>query len=102
MECVTLGKFGDKRLEKVENLLYGRILEKNCVSLRKIAKDRAMEVRIGRFLSNEPVTVNELIEERIKHTSRLASNRHILGIQDTTELNYQAHCARVNGLGPLR
>jgi hypothetical protein len=53
MERVTLGKFGDKRLEKVGNLLYDCILEKNCVSLRKIAKDRAMEVRFGRFLSNE-------------------------------------------------
>lgn len=101
MECVTLGKFGDKRLEKVGNLLYGRILEKNCVSLRKIAKDRAMEVRFGRFLSNEQVTVNELINEKISHTSRLVSGRHVLGIQDTTELNYQAHAARVNGLGPV-
>lgn len=101
MECVTLGKFGDKRLEKVGNLLYGCILEKNCVSLRKIAKNRAMEVRFGRFLSNEQVTVNELKKQRISQTSRLASGRHVLGIQDTTELNYQAHAARVSGLGPV-
>ena len=80
MECVILGKFGDKRPEKVGNLLYGCILEKNCVSLRKIAKDRAMKVRFGRFLSNEQVTVNELIKQRISQTSRLASSRHVLGI----------------------
>jgi len=101
MEYVTLGKFGDKRLEKVGNLLHRSILEKNCVSLRKIAKDRAMEVRFGRFLSNEQVTVKELKEQIISQTSRLASGRHVLGIQDTTELNYQAHAARVSGLGPV-
>lgn len=101
MEYATLGKFGDKRLERVGNLLYGCILEKHCVSLRKIAKDRAMEVRFGRFLSNEKVTVNELIQQRIAQTSRLASGRHVLGIQDTTELNYQAHADRVSGLGPV-
>lgn len=101
MECVTLGKFRDKRLEKVGNLLYGCILEKNCVSLRKIAKNRAMEVRFGRFLSNKKVTVEELKEQRVSQVSRLASGRHVLGIQDTTELNYQAHADRVSGLGPV-
>jgi hypothetical protein len=101
MEYVTLGKFGDKRLEKVGNLLYGCILEKHCISLRKIAKNRAMEVRFGRFLSNEKVTVEKLKIQRISQTSRLASGRHVLGIQDTTELNYQAHADRVRGLGPV-
>lgn len=101
MECVSLGKFGDKRLERVGNLLYGCILSKNSVSLRKIAKDRAMEVRFGRFLSNEQVTVQELTHQRVSQTSRLESGRHVLGIQDTTELNYQAHADRVNGLGPV-
>lgn len=101
MECVSLGKFGDKRLEKVGNLLHSCILEKNCVSLRKIAKDRAMEVRFGRFLSNEQVTVKELKEQKISQASRLSSGRHVLGIQDTTELNYQAHASRVSGLGPV-
>ena len=101
MEFETLGKFGDKRLEKVGNLLYGRILEKNCVSLRKVAKNRAMEVRFGRFLSNEKVTLEELKSQRISQTNRLASGRHVLGIQDTTELNYQAHAASVSGLGPV-
>ena len=101
MESVTLGKFGDRRLEKAGNLLYDSMLEKNGVSLRKISKDRAMEVRFGRFLSNEKVTVKELKEQSISQTSRLASGRHVLGIHDTTELNYQAHAARVSGLGPV-
>ncbi len=98
---VNLGKFGDKRLERVGNLLYGCLLENKSVNLRKIAKNRAMEVRFGRFLSNRQVTVQELIRQKISQTSRLASGRHVLGIQDTTELNYQAHAARVSGLGPV-
>lgn len=101
MEYASLGKFGDKRLEKVGNLLYGCILEKNCVNLRKIAKNRAMEVRFGRFLSNEKVTIEKLKEQRVSHTRHLVSGRHVLGIQDTSELNYKAHADRVSGLGPV-
>jgi len=97
----SLGKFGDKRLEKVGNLLNSCILKKNSVSLRKIAENRAMEVRFGRFLSNEKVTVNEIKEQQISQTNKLVAGRHILGIQDTTELNYQAHAGRVQGLGPV-
>lgn len=101
MDCVTLGNFGDKRLERVGNLLYSRMVEKSCVSLRKLAMNRATEVRFGRFLSNENVTVDEIKAQKIAKTGQLACGRHVLGIQDTTELNYQAHAGRVNGLGPV-
>lgn len=102
MECVPLlGRFGDRRLEKVGDLLYGCILKKNSVSLRNIAENRAMEVRFGRFLSNEKVTVNEIKEHSVARTNERVVGRHILGIQDTTELNYQAHAGRVEGLGPV-
>ena len=101
MECASIGYFGDKRLEKSGKLLYNRILEQRSVSLRKIAGNRATEVRFGRFLSNEKVTVNEIKEQKISKTSALVSGMHVLALQDTTEINYQAHARRVTGLGPV-
>lgn len=101
MDGVSIGVFGDKRLEKSGSLLLSRILEQRTVSLRKLARNRATEVRFGRFLSNENVTVNEIKEHNISKTGTLVSDRHVLCLQDTTELNYQAHARRVTGLGPV-
>ena len=60
-----------------------------------------MEVKFGRFLSNEKVTTKELISQATQKTGQLASGLHVLGIQDTTEVNYQAHAGRVKGLGTV-
>lgn len=69
--------------------------------MRKLAGNRATEVRFGRFLSNKKVTVKELISESTKKASELSAGRHVLAIQDTTELNYRPHKDRVKGLGPV-
>lgn len=77
------------------------MLEKCNVSLRRLGGNRATEVKFGRFLSNEKVTVKELTEQISNKTGRLVSGCHVLAIQDTTELNYNAHAKRVTGLGPI-
>ena len=71
------------------------MLEKQTVCLRQLGGNRAGEMRLGRWLSNEQVTVNELIENIT--SKNISLTRHILGIQDTTEINYQAHAGRVTG-----
>ena len=43
----------------------------------------------------------ELIDTMLKKTTNFIKGRHVLGIQDTTELNYQAHVNRVRGLGTV-
>ncbi len=77
------------------------MLEKCSVSLRKLGGNRATEVKFGRFLSNGKVTVDELIEHATRRTGEIAEGLHVLGIQDTTEINYQAHAGRVSGLGTV-
>ncbi len=47
------------------------------------------------------MTAKELISEACTRTGRIAAGRHILAIQDSTELNYQAHAKRVKGLGTV-
>lgn len=77
------------------------MIEKRSVSLRKLGGNRATEVKFGRFLSNGKVTVNELIEHSAHKVGKLASGLHVLGIQDTTEINYEAHAGRTSGLGTV-
>lgn len=77
------------------------MIEKRTVCLRRLGENRATEVKFGRFLSNEAVTMSELIKEASNKTSTIVSGHHVLAIQDTTELNYQAHVGRVSGLGTV-
>lgn len=73
------------------------ILEKQTVCLRQLGGNRAGEMKLGRWLSNEQVTANELIENITSKSIPLTRDRHVLCIQDTTEINYQAHVGRVTG-----
>lgn len=71
------------------------------VCLRRLGGNRATEVKFGRWLRNKKVKLMELIEHCFWKTSPLVENLHVLAIQDTTELNYQAHANRTTGLGTV-
>lgn len=43
----------------------------------------------------------DLIEAELTRASEQVRGRHILGIQDTTELNFQSHAGRTKGLGTV-
>ena len=77
------------------------MVSQQTVCLRQLAGNRAREVQFGRWLSNHNVTPDALIKPACARTGAAAVGRHVLAIQDTTELNYQAHAGRVRGLGTV-
>ena len=52
-----------------------------------------------RFFRNENVTVEEILETAAARTNQAAAGRHVLVIQDTSEINYQAKAGRKRDLG---
>jgi Transposase DDE domain len=56
------------------------------VSARQLGGDRAGEIRVGRFLHNPKVTVDEMVATALSRTSAQAAGRHVLAIQDTSAL----------------
>ena len=78
-----------------------RITERQAICVRKLADDRAEQVKFRRFLSNEAVTVEEMVAHRAMLVAAAAAGRHVLAIQDTTEINYQAQSGRKRGLGTV-
>ncbi len=71
------------------------------VCLRRLGGRRSQEVRFGRFLSNDKVTLDRLIEGWSEQTGAAVAGRHILAIQDTTELNFRTTLERRRGLGEI-
>lgn len=77
------------------------MVSRQQVCLRRLADGRAQEVQFGRWLANEKVTPDKLLANAYARTGAAAAGRHVLAIQDSSELNYQAHAARVSGLGTV-
>jgi len=72
------------------------------VCLRRLAKgSRAQEVRFNRFLANDKVTVPRVIDSWSESTVAAAEGRHVLAIQDTSEINFATTRKRRRGLGEI-
>lgn len=71
-----------------------------CV--RRVAKgERRREVQFHRFLANPKVTVERLISGWSEPTSAAVAGRHVLAIQDTSEINFRTTRERTRGLGEI-
>ena len=96
-----IGYFGDARLARNGALLLERMHQRQTVCIRKLTEGRAEQVRFLRFLSNKEVTVEEMISHRALLAGVAAVDRHVLAIQDTSEVNYQAQRRRKHSLGTV-
>jgi len=77
------------------------VVARGIVCLRRLGGRRSAEVQFGRFLANPKVTVERLIESWGEQTALAASGRHVLAIQDTSELNFRTTPERRRGLGEI-
>ena len=72
------------------------------VCLRRLSKgDRALEVRFNRFLGNGKVTAERIIESWSEGTVAAVEGRHVLAIQDTSEIHFNTTPRRRRGLGEI-
>ncbi len=73
-------------------------------SIRRISPCRSVQKAIYRFLNNNKVSEQILIDELCDRSASFCHDRHILCIQDTTEMNFYSQIKRVkedSGLGRL-
>lgn len=62
---------------------------------------RSQIVRYGRFLANQKVTLEALLAGWGEQTGLAAAGRHVLAIQDTSEINFTTTPERRRGLGEI-
>jgi hypothetical protein len=72
------------------------------VCLRRLGGNRGGELRAGRFFANPKVTATKIVEGWSDLTGAAAAGRHVLAIQDTTEVKFPTTAERRRGLGPVK
>jgi hypothetical protein len=83
-------------------MLLRSIVTRRSVCLRQLGRGRrARQVGFGRFLANRKVTIDRLIEGWSDRTAAAVKGRHVLAIQDTSEINFCTTPKRRCGLGEI-
>ena len=92
----------EKRLVKRGKQLSQSLLGALSSSIQRISTSRAEQIGFYRFLNNDNVSENILIEEQRQRCSQLSAQKTVLCISDTTETNFFHHLNRLKkgtGLG---
>jgi hypothetical protein len=78
------------------------MVARQSVCLRRLAGGaRHAIVSSGRFLANRKVTVEAIIEAGSAQTSAACAGRHILAIQDSSDINFKTTVEHARGLGKI-
>lgn len=99
MNAAGLGRFGDRRLECVGEELLAAVQRQQSLCVHRLARDRNQALRFGRFLANPAVTTQEMLATAGRQTGARVAGRHVLALEDTTELHFPTHAASKQGFG---
>ena len=77
------------------------MVARKTVCLRRLGGTRSGELRIGRFFANPKVTAGRIVAGWSRLTGPACAERHVLAIQDSTELMFPTTAQRRRGLGPV-
>jgi len=78
------------------------MVARKTVCLRRLGGNRSGELQAGRFFANPRVTAAKIVEGWSLRTGAALSGRHVLAIQDTTEVKFPTTAQRRRGLGPVK
>jgi hypothetical protein len=83
-------------------LFLGRMVARGETCIRQLGDGDGSETkRFRRFLANDKVTLQALIDGWPEHTGAAAAGRHVLAIQDTSEIKFRTTPAHRRGLGEV-
>jgi hypothetical protein len=78
------------------------MVARKTVCLRRLGGNRGGELQAGRFFANPKVTAAKIVENWGHLTGAAVAGRHVLAIQDTTEVKFPTTAQRRRGLGPVK
>lgn len=81
--------------------MHAALVQRPGSCIRRLAGDRARQMRFTRFLRNASVTTAEMSAQAAARTAGCVAGREVVAIQDTTELMLGGRGTRANGFGPV-
>ena len=78
------------------------MVARKTVCLKRLGGHRRGEERAGRFFANKKVTAARIVEGWSDRTGATCAGRHVLAIQDTSEVKFPTTAQRRRGLGPVK
>lgn len=72
---------------------------RKTVCLKRLGDGRGGELGAGRFFANAKVTAERIVASWSQQTVPAVAGRHVLAIQDTTEVKFATKARRRRGLG---
>lgn len=89
-------ELGDARLTRRLNLICNQMISSGSAIVNKFSKGHTEKMGAYRFLNNPNVSYASLLSSlRGSCLEKVCGKSHILCIQDTSEINYTAHLARI-------
>jgi hypothetical protein len=85
----------DQRLLKRGNLIFDKLFKNSVHSIRQIAQSDSEAKSIYRFLQNDNVSEADIIKNMSANCIPCCSDKVVLCIQDTTEVNLYNHKNRI-------
>lgn len=80
-------------------MVLERMFARVSTGMRRLADTRAEKVAFTRLFRNRQVSKQEIIRTAAARTAEVAAGRHVLIIEDSSEINYEAKASRKRGLG---
>jgi hypothetical protein len=80
-------------------MVLERMFARVSAGMRRLADTRAEKVAFTRLFRNRHVSKQEIIRTAAARTAEAAAGRHVLLIEDSSEINYAAKSLRKRGLG---
>jgi len=91
--------YGDIRVAERSDWLIERVATTGTLVLRRVGETRAGELAVHRFLSSPYVSVANIVETLAARTAVQCAGRHVLAVQDTTEINFAGRDKKRRGFG---
>ena len=79
-----------------------RMATRKTVCLKRLGGNRRGEERVGRFFGNDKVTVEKIVAGWSALTPQACRGRHVLAVQDTTEVKFPTTAQHRRGLGKVK
>lgn len=94
-------ELGDERLVRRGNRILGDLFRRSVHSIRQLTENDSDAKGFYRFLQNRRVSEQDILANLVANCKAACAGKHVLCIQDTTEVNLSSHGRRVRKDGHI-